>query len=109
MVEPVLLALTITPSMAPSSCELTRPVRAAGVKLWAASTRAAKRIATCINKMATMKRVPLIALMEYLRWHTVKNLQDEPSADSIKHSDTHQYPCLLSQTVRACQVIIPLW
>src|SRR5207247_9736236 len=33
--EPVRLTLTNTPSMAPSSCELTRPVSAGAEELWA--------------------------------------------------------------------------
>src|SRR2546430_15896952 len=33
--EPVRLALTSTPSIAPSSCELTRPVSVAADELWA--------------------------------------------------------------------------
>jgi hypothetical protein len=35
IVEPVLLAVTSTPSMAPSSCELTRPVSPGESELWA--------------------------------------------------------------------------
>src|SRR5262245_43946799 len=77
IVEPARLALTSTPSIAPSSCELTLPERAAAACVWATAGKARGMAADNRAMVRTDERVPRARLVILKSSRCVSTARDD--------------------------------